>query len=972
MSFFSHPRLLPAAALCLASAIASASGPRWVTGEPYFYPGGRMSVWYTDTPHYFTDPGDLSPYVNHAQADAIVAAAASVWNIPTSRLNLTYGGPLDEHVSSANTYASSSGIVFPSDVQNSNFLNKQIAVIYDSDGAITDLLLGSGASSPSSCRQNAVTDSVDSFAHWSNIQHAILVVNGRCTGTAPEQQLQLQYQLMRAFGRIIGLGWSQTNDNVFTGNPRPTYQQALYWPVMHPIDVICGPYTYQCMPQPFTLRDDDISGLGLLYPVWWFAPPGGPGKTDTLARAARLKGVVTFPNGQGMQGVNIVIHRLEPFWGTPEDWEDTSGVTGYLFRRSGSNPVSGSPPMLAFANQGTTDPSYEGYYEIFRTPLTYDWEGWQNYVIYTQPINPLYTGAYAVGPYDSNAVTPSGSVTQQRLWVVAPYSDVTLNFTIPDAQATCDSSTNGTASSPAPISSTGWWTGNLCSYANSNWSAATIQPNRTYTFEVTAQDERSFTTTAKMLPVLGVWNASDATGTLPTVAAAPSAFNSSVTGMTTLSAQATQPQQLRIGIADQRGDGRPDYAYRARLLYADSVSPATVPAFGGPITISGMGFRPGNTVTINGVPATVANWTASTITAVAPNLHASTALTADVTIRDLTTNGSSTMTAALNYATPQPTLILISAPTGQLFTNTPASTAFVVKALQSDGITPIPNTAVTFSATGPTTGPVRFDSCGAATCTISTDSTGTISTTITPLAPGPITLTASSAIGTVTASFTAFTRVQTINALTPALYLAAGATVSWTPQVSLTDNGSPTVNLPVQWTPLSGPTTFDPAVSLADSASTAQTTATTGPLAANQQATAQACAWTTICTTFTATGVDPSQWQLDLLSGAGQSLNAPDTFAPVSLRVLDPAGHPIAGAPVIIHQAVEPWTIPCPDQGRCPIPPIYNASTTTLTSALDGTISITPLTLPGQPELTRIAVAAGTQGFLSLTLQKQP
>ncbi|RZU42359.1 hypothetical protein [Edaphobacter modestus] len=215
----------------------------------------------------------------------------------------------------SNVYPTTIGIVFPTDVQSTSYLINQIAVLYDSDSAITDLLLGNGASSPSSCRQNAVTESFDSIARSGKIQHALLVLNGRCTGPAPEQQLQLQYQLMRAFGRVIGLGWSQTNDNVFTGTPQPTIQQALHWPVMHPIDVICGPYTYQCMPQPFTLRDDDVSGLCLLYPVGSIVP-SVPGKTDTLARANRVLGNVTSPNGQGMQGVNVVIHRLEPSPGT--------------------------------------------------------------------------------------------------------------------------------------------------------------------------------------------------------------------------------------------------------------------------------------------------------------------------------------------------------------------------------------------------------------------------------------------------------------------------------------------------------------------------------------------------------------------------------------------------------------------------------------------------------------------------------
>ena len=59
----------------------------------------------------------------------------------------------------------------------------QIAVIYDSDGSVTDLLLGNGASDPTSCLQNGVTESVDSIVPAGYIQHAVLVLNGRCTGS---------------------------------------------------------------------------------------------------------------------------------------------------------------------------------------------------------------------------------------------------------------------------------------------------------------------------------------------------------------------------------------------------------------------------------------------------------------------------------------------------------------------------------------------------------------------------------------------------------------------------------------------------------------------------------------------------------------------------------------------------------------------------------------------------------------------
>ena len=486
------------------------------------------------------------------------------------------------------------------------------------------------------------------------------------------------------------MGWSQTNDNVFTGNPRPTYQQALHWPIMHPIDIICGTYTYQCMPAPFTLRDDDISGLDLLYPVGWGVPPG---KTMTLARANQVQGTITFPSGQGMQGVNVVVHRQEPFWKYAEDWESVSAVSGYLFRRRNSNPVSlnfAAPSPMS--GMGSSYAPHEGFFNLFRIPL-YDWEAWQNVVVTTQPINPLYTGAYAVGPYDTNAVSALRECRRTTSLCPGPDRDLPIHqgdLQMPPAPVM----SLPTARKPLQraVSASGWWTGNLCSYGHAAWSSLTVQPNRTFTLEVTARDEQSLATTSKALPVMGVWNGSDPTGTAPSVATAPAAFNSTVSGMTTLSVQTgsgTGPKQLRFVIADQRGDGRPDYGYQARLFYADSIVPASTSALGGIVTIAGMGFRPGNTVTVNGVPATVTGWTANTITAVFPASHASTAVTADVTVRDLLSGATTTMLGAFSYAAPQPSLLLVSAPTGQVLTGSPANTSFTVQALQGDGVTPI-------------------------------------------------------------------------------------------------------------------------------------------------------------------------------------------------------------------------------------------------------------------------------------------
>ena len=362
-----HLRLWVAMGL-LAAATAGASGPRWVTGPPYFTaPAGTPVVWSTTHPLYFTDPGDLSASVNHAAADALVAAAAGVWNVPTSTLVIAQGGALAEHVSAANSYLGSNGPVLPEDVLASNYAAVPIAVVYDSDGSITDMLLGSGASSPAECRQNGVTESVDSIVPAGFIQHAILVLNGRCTGPAPEQQLQLQYQLERAFGRVLGIGWSQTNDNVFTQTPQPTVAEALHWPIMHPIDIVCGAYTYQCLPQPFTLRDDDVSAISALYPTGLVsdlrAQAPGPGKIWTYTQASRVFGTVTLPSTEGMQGVNVLVQRLQGGWDTPEAWYDTSSVSGFRYQQNAGNAVTGAAVGMA-AKPGLDRPAVAG---IFRS-----------------------------------------------------------------------------------------------------------------------------------------------------------------------------------------------------------------------------------------------------------------------------------------------------------------------------------------------------------------------------------------------------------------------------------------------------------------------------------------------------------------------------------------------------------------------------------------------------------------------------
>ena len=217
-----------------------------------------------------------------------------------------------------------------------------------------------------------------------------------------------------------------------------------------------------------------------------------------------------------------------------------------------------------------------------------------------------------------------------------------------------------------------------------------------------------------------------------------------------------------------------------------------------------MGFRTGNAVFVNGVPATVSSWTANTIVATVPSLHTlgvSTALVADVTVQDRSTGGTTVMTQALSYAAPVTTLSLLTAPAGAVIVGQQALVPFAVQVLQADGVTPVVGETVTFTAT---VGAVNFAACGTATCSLHTDTNGIASTLVTPQTAGAITLQAVGVDGTAVASFTAITQVRTATAVQAIEYVAAGATVAWTPQLSLADNTASTAGVLVDWRTISG------------------------------------------------------------------------------------------------------------------------------------------------------------------------
>ena len=264
---------------------------------------------------------------------------------------------------------------------------------------------------------------------------------------------------------------------------------------------------------------------------------------------------------------------------------------------------------------------------------------------------------------------------------------------------------------------------------------------------------------------------------------------------------------LRMAITDARGAGRPDFAYQARVLYADAIQPANVGANGGTVVITGTGFRAGNVVTVNGVVATVTSVTATAITAVAPSLRAigsTKAVLATVAVTDVTTGGVTTMMSALGYGSVQERLQVVSAPTGTVVQGKAAATAFAVQVMATDGVTPVANETVTFAVT---TGYATFGVCGAVSCTVKTNAQGVATTTVTPTTVGTVAMSAGTSLLSMAASFTVIAApdvVSLVSAPTGVATVGAAAGTAFAVRVMAADGVTARVGQTVTMTAANG------------------------------------------------------------------------------------------------------------------------------------------------------------------------
>jgi hypothetical protein len=197
---------------------------------------------------------------------------------------------------------------------------------------------------------------------------------------------------------------------------------------------------------------------------------------------------------------------------------------------------------------------------------------------------------------------------------------------------------------PVPAPASGNWAGALNAYGVADFFQFQAQAGRTLSVIVNALDDVGNLSQGKALPVIGMWALANP-GQSPAPANTPSAFNTAFFGETRLDAQILLPTTFRVGIADYRGDGRPDYRYNARLFYGDNVVPARASGAGGtPLTIEGLGLQANTAVQTTGVGAPVL---ASSATQLLVDAPAAADGVYDVQLSDAGSGGSSIMSGVL-------------------------------------------------------------------------------------------------------------------------------------------------------------------------------------------------------------------------------------------------------------------------------------------------------------------------------------
>ena len=971
-------RILAVAALVLFSSIASrAGGPALVAGSGY-NPGveGQPLVWANASVQYFTDRGNLSPILSGAQADTFVASAITAWtSVPGVALTSTYAGHLAEDVNGSNIQATVNGVITaPADI-TPTALGTPLGIVYDYDGTVTDAVLGQGAGGLGDCFTNAVYGGPDNFSQSGNIVHAVIIINGVCASTN-NQLPDVQYRLVRVLGRVFGLGWSQANVNVQTGNPVPTSADYAGFPVMHFMDLVsCVPIS-RCYGGIFegalgnyatTPAMDDANALARLYPAANPQPSG------------RVWGNVYFSDSSGnaaqpMQGVNVVARRIDN--GQPSRQYVVSSVSGFEFVGNAGNIILGYVDAngLRFDRFGSNDVLLEGFFDLGQLAIPSG--QYALYQLSVEAIDPNWS--WGVEPYAPTQVLPSGWFAPVTVTVASGSNSERDIVMLGSELAQTHPGSGSTYMNPAPLPLGGGWNSWISGYGSADWFEFAVRANRTASFAVTALDEAGRPTESKLLPIIGIWELSD-TSQNPAPASTPSAFNSLTFGMTRLDALFHSSEAYRLGVADYRGDGRPDFSYRASVLYSDTVTPARLSVAGGVTALQGIGFKPGLDVSAGANSGTVLSQSATRMQVALP--AAALDGTTTIQVSDAANGSFSQMIGALTYgAAVDDKLLLLQGSEPATPVGAQAANMLRVRATASDGITPVNGATIAWSATNGT----KFScnpagtscSCNppASLCSVLTDQAGESSTWVTPTVVGGSTITAALAPSSYPSpQIQQMTLVATsssldLAAVAPTRWIAQGATLSVPLTVEALSSGAPKSKVVVNYVVTQGAATLSSGTATTNNSGLATVTAQLTNLAASVQVSACVSPGNSPCTAFSLLATQASAWTLEAVSGSSQVVPYGQSFQPLIMRVTDGsnADNPVQGANVTFVITLErnpqgPGGPFLGDsyQAQGAMPVILETSQAQVVTDQNGLASITPSAGSFGPCQVYIVVTAG-------------
>jgi hypothetical protein len=872
--------------------IALAGGPLFVAGSSGFQAGlsGTPITWANGQLNYYTDQGSLSPLLSNVAANQMVADAFAKWtSIATASVSANRLGSLNEDVNGTNVTLIQGALSLPNDLLPTS--GKPLAIVYDYDGKVFDALLGGGAGAPELCETNAiyvVSDKISDDAHFA---HAMVFLNGNCAKFASDLPI-LRYKLARALGQVLGLDYSQLNDNVVTGAPGPSIDDYAGFPLMHPLAVLCNEYACQAdAEQP---RMDDRAALSRLYPVT--SANLSSGKLIFRDTTARVHGTVRFPAwkgtlGQGMQGVNVVARMIDPVTGRISRRYTASSVSGFLFRGRAGNPITGYYDVLGrrLDRYGSNNPALEGSFDLSGLEVPGGYSS-VTYEIGVEPVNSLYVDSNSVGPYKQGQVSPSGTWASVRV-TIPKGGEVAQDISMQKAaNEAADNLEPHSFLFPTAVPGSGTWMASISGYGDLDYFYFSARANRSFTFDVISLDAFSNATTAKLQPVLGVWSGNDLEDSPRLL---ESYFNSSVLGTTRLQATVTGAGEYKLGVADARGDGRPDFQYQARLLYADDIAPARASVRGGTgIALSGMGFSSNMQVLVGSAPVNATTVNPNRIQFNSPELPDG---TYTLVVRDMQSGATAQIDNALRVGGSDARLNLLSGGNPQVPVGTQAPNPMRVQVVDTNTGEPVAGATVLFTVPNS----AAIAGCAVNPCSFITDQNGSASASVVIKAAGPSVIVAALPSGSnVSTTVNGMAAAMEISIANPSVNVGAGATATVSATATVVANGVPALGKTVNFLLNTGAAIIAPGSAATDSNGNATVNVSVKDIASDVNISACVTPNNAPCLTLIIHAVPLANLIIQRVSGDHQSVSVGQPFAPMTVRVVDTSGNPVLGVPV--------------------------------------------------------------------------